>query len=365
MKEFYFNDGKTNILGRTVVNDEGLNLFWTGSGVEFITDASEAKLFVDSCYNEYEIWITVELNGEPSQRLLLDQGKRSITLFRGLTGKHHVRILRESQADLGYSRNRLVFEKLELNEGASVEKPEHGLTLEFVGDSITSGEGLNGAKEENDWVMSFFGFRDDYARVTSDLLNAEYRIISQSGWGYHCGFNNDTNMAIPRVYEYLCLGNEIAGKDKKYDFNEKPADFVIIYLGSNDMGGFTNDKWVDPISGKESKLTPDSNGGYDCPDGVIVTNDISNFLGVVREKNPKAHIILIEGMLGHNFEPLLRKAMLQFKEKHDDKITLLSVPDVSQKGYGSRLHPGKMTHEAAATVIVNEINSIVGKSDKG
>lgn len=62
--------------------------------------------------------------------------------------------------------------------------PEPKYRLEFVGDSITSGEGTVGAVYEEDWISAFFSAENTYPRMVADALSAEYRVISQSGWGY-------------------------------------------------------------------------------------------------------------------------------------------------------------------------------------
>ena len=62
--------------------------------------------------------------------------------------------------------------------------PEPKYRLEFVGDSITSGEGTVGAIYEEDWISAFFSAENTYPRMVADALSAEYRVISQSGWGY-------------------------------------------------------------------------------------------------------------------------------------------------------------------------------------
>ena len=43
-------------------------------------------------------------------------------------------------------------------------------------DFNTSGEGLFGAKEEEDWIPMFFSALKDYAYLTAKELDAEYQI---------------------------------------------------------------------------------------------------------------------------------------------------------------------------------------------
>ena len=67
--------------------------------------------------------------------------------------------------------------------GAFLPLPAPQYRLEFVGDSITSGEGAIGAVPEEAWAGAFFSAENHYARLTADALGAEYRCLSQSGWG--------------------------------------------------------------------------------------------------------------------------------------------------------------------------------------
>ena len=77
----------------------------------------------------------------------------------------------------------LLLTGLRFSGGDFLPLPEPAYRLEFVGDSITSGEGAIGAAGEEDWVSPFFSAVNHYAQMTADALGAEWRIVSQSGWG--------------------------------------------------------------------------------------------------------------------------------------------------------------------------------------
>ena len=83
--------------------------------------------------------------------------------------------------------------------------PERNLKIEFIGDSITSGEGATSARKRKlNWISMFFSAENNYAVMVSRALNADIRVSSQSGWGVCCGWNNDPNSAIPPIYGQLC-----------------------------------------------------------------------------------------------------------------------------------------------------------------
>lgn len=147
---------QVRVLGRTTGTDV-VNLFWTGSGIEFIYTGSELQVEVNADYDAYEPWLAVELNGVQISRVPLNKGKNEVCLFRGMTvGKpKHVRILKEVQAMHQDPGHLLQIVGLQYADGEFLQLPEPKYRLEFVGDSITSGEGTVGDACEEDWISAF------------------------------------------------------------------------------------------------------------------------------------------------------------------------------------------------------------------
>ena len=172
-------------LGRHTGRDP-LTLFWTASGMELEFTGSELWVDLFADYEVVEPWVSVELNGAWVARFAVNPGKSRICLFRGMTpGKaKHLRLLKDVQAMHDDPAHLLQITGLEYAGGEFLPLPEPQYRLEFVGDSITSGEGAIGAKPEEDWVGAFFSAENHYGRLTADALGAEYRCISQSGWGH-------------------------------------------------------------------------------------------------------------------------------------------------------------------------------------
>jgi len=77
---------QVRVLGRTTGTDV-VNLFWTGSGIEFIYTGSELQVEVNADYDAYEPWLAVELNGVQISRVPLNKGKNeACTDTEGSTG---------------------------------------------------------------------------------------------------------------------------------------------------------------------------------------------------------------------------------------------------------------------------------------
>ena len=234
-----------------------------------------------------------------------------------------------------------------------------------MGDSITSGEGAIGAKPEEDWVGAFFSAENHYGRLTADALGAEYRCISQSGWGIVTGWDNDVRHVMPPYYTQVCgvaMGqrNAALGAQQENDFSAWKPDAVIVNLGTNDTGAFDNPPWQDPATGKPHQLRRLSNGDFHPADAQKVANGVQHFLTLLRAKNPGAKLVWCIGMLGSELLPVLRQGMEQYKAiTGDSSVYLLELPNTTPETVGARQHPGAENHRQAAKVLTAFLRKIL------
>lgn len=118
---------------------------------------------------------------------------------------------------------------LQYGDGEFLVLPDPEYRLEFVGDSITSGEGTMGPVGEEDWISAFFSAENTYPRMVSDALSAEYRVVSQSGWGIVTGWDGIVENKIPPYYKQVCglltgERNASLGALEDYDFKAWQPD---------------------------------------------------------------------------------------------------------------------------------------------
>ena len=234
--------------------------------------------------------------------------------------------------------------------------PEPKYRLEFVGDSITSGEGTVGAVYEEDWISAFFSAENTYPRMVADALSAEYRVISQSGWGIVTGWDGNAENKIPPFYTQVCglltgERNASLGALEDYDFEAWQPDAVIINLGTNDATAIQS----------AAELGQEWAGTRDIEEvKEILTTAICDFLKVVRNSNPTAQIIWGYGMLGDNFLSVIREAVEGYaKQTADSRIHFLHLPDTTPDTVGSRLHPGVKAHQITAKEIETYLQALL------
>lgn len=341
-------------------------LFWTGSGLELLYTGSELWVEWNAGYDTMEPWVSVELNSAWISRFALSKGQSCSCIFRGMTPGRpkHIRILKDSQAMYGDPAHLLQVLALRYApDGDFLPLPEPRLRLEFVGDSITSGEGAIGAVGEEDWIGAFFSAENNFARLTADALGAEYRSVSQSGWGILCSWDNDPHAALPAYYTRVCgvaqgEKNAALGAQEENDFAVWQPDAVIINLGTNDEHAFANPPWTDPATGAAYKLRSLPGGGFDVQDAEGLIRAVCGFLMLVREKNPHAWLVWAYGMLGRGLQPLLAKGVERYRaQSRDNRAELLLLPDTTSETMGARRHPGLAAHQAAARVLTEYLRT--------
>lgn len=355
--------------GRTTGRLSPLALFWTGSGIELHAKGSELWIEVEADYDLYEPWISIVMNSVPVSRQMITAGRHWICVFRGMnknTAKK-VRIVKDVQpmsADPGCS---LQIHAVKF-DGEFLPVEAKPYRIEFIGDSITSGEGAVGAKSEEDWIPMWFSAIGNYAAMTADALNADYRIISQSGWGVLTGWDNNPHANIPEYYEKVCglltgEKNEALGALIPNDFAAWQPDVVVVNLGTNDAGAFQSPEWKNKASGETHKQRLNEDGIYNAEDVQAFEDAARSFLVKLRKHNPTAHVVWAYGMLGLPMMPMIYRAVDAYaKNTGDRRVAVFQLPNTTDETVGSRSHPGVRAHEQAAKELAGYLREILQNS---
>lgn len=355
---------QVRILGRHTHAGDALTLFYTASGIECLFTGSELWLELNADYETYEPWISVELNGAWISRFPVAPGHSEVCVFRGMTpgASKHVRVFKDVQAMSGDERHLLQITALRWAGGDFLPLPAPAYRLEFVGDSITSGEGAIGALPEEDWISAFFSAMNHYARFTADALGAEYRLVSQSGWGILSSWDNDPHCRVLSYYKEVCglaqgARNRELGAQQPNDFAAWPADAVIINLGTNDAGASHNPPWTDPQTGETygQNTTPEHR--------ALLEQAVVDGLQMLRRCNPQALLVWVYGMLGDELRPTLEQAIARYRrETGDDRVCFFPLPDTTPETVGARQHPGVQSHHRAADALTSFLQEALNRS---
>lgn len=345
-----------------------LPLFWAGSGLECLFTGSELHLMLEADFARYEPWVAVELNGAPLLRMPLARGRSEICLFRGMTAgvPKRVRLLKDTQPIGDDPRHFAAVRSLAWPDGAFLPLPAESCRLEFIGDSLTSGEGLVGARGETDWVCALFAASRSWAVRTADALNAGFRLISQSGWGVRSGWDNDPRHTLPGIWDAVCapagagqalaLGASEARSSGPGEAGGWPdgwqPDAVLVNLGANDANAMRGPAWIGP-EGERFCQRPDAEGM------ALLRAAAEGFLRRLRAAYPAAALVWAAGMLGDAVRAPLEGAVESLRAAGDGRVYYLPLPEVTDGTMGSRQHPGEGCHEAAAAAAAGFLREIL------
>lgn len=354
---------KINIYGRIGRQKSPLPLLFNGSGIEVVATGTDLWIDVETNSDFYEPWVAYEINGAFMGRMMLLPGEHRICLYRNMTPDtpKSVKFYRETQAMNDNPTCKVLVKGLE-TDGEFLDVPKRSCRVEFIGDSITSGEGTYGAHDDMDWLTMYMSASVNYATMTAKALNADYHLLSQGGWGVYCGWDNDIRHSIPSVYERLCgfsAGPEFEriGTQEPYDFEWQP-NAIVVNLGTNDDSAFFQPPFVDPITGQTYKQRLNEDETFNSEDVRKVQKAVCDFLIMLRKHNPSAHIVWTYGMLGSRLRAFLIEAIEEYKNISGDKnVAFLELPNTEEDGFGSHFHPGLKAHKAAAKVLTDYLSS--------
>jgi len=339
---------KIRLSGRFDPEQTGFPMMWSGSGAEMIVSATVLEVEISCKYQSHKPYLSFEVDGLRAQTFSPIPGKHWYNVFLNLDGskKHHVRIIKETQPFGNDAAAVLTLLRLR-TDGTFHQLPVAKRRIEFIGDSVTSGEGGRGPVSFMEWVPMCFCASDNYTRMTADALKAEYQVVSQSGWGVYCGWDNHPDSNLPRIYDQICGPVNAQGAEKSYDFSFNP-DTVVIALGANDHNAMKGEPYTDPQSGNVYKLSDNDEGRQKYEDACL------SFLQHLHKINPGARLVWVSYFTKGTVADCIQKAIDRMRASgvEVDYIVPFDFENYGRGGMGSRSHPGLMSHKRIAKALI-------------
>ncbi|MBQ7294973.1 MAG: GDSL family lipase [Clostridia bacterium] len=215
------------------------------------------------------------------------------------------------------------------------------LKIEFIGDSITCGYGIDEADPDGNFSTSTENFTKTYAYLTAQNLNADYSVVAFSGYGVISGFtSNGIRNEEATVGQYYDESVFLSyGRAMPWYFPDFISDIVVINLGTNDASYCS--------------------GSYQRRQMFI--SEYVSLLRTVRSYNPQAHILCILGDMNNYLYSSIEQAVEQYKSETADMAVeamtvdyRMDINDIVIDG-----HPGYMSNIYAAGVLSEKINSLL------
>lgn len=319
-------------LGRFDAKEAGCRLWWSGSGIATRLDCTRLEIEADVPDGEFTPWLAVTVDGAPVARFALRPGLHRYDLLgrmeRGFA--HEIAVVRDSQPT-DNDAGPLTLTNVYTDGKPELPEPKKRL-IEFLGDSLTVGEGTVGPTHAQEWRMVWISNQFAFPTLAARRLDAEKRVVALGGWGAHRSFDGDATHTIGGIYDALCA--VVRGGESAYDFAlQRPADAVVINLGTNDASALNKmddeERRAELAAFEESAVA---------------------LLEKVRLRNPGAAILWAYGLCGDAMAEPIRRAVARRNAKGDERTRYLALDDCAGD-LGSRSHPGRASHRRAAEQI--------------
>ena len=340
------------LVGRTYLNDDVLWAAFSGAGAEFIYTGKKLDITIvgdgASTAGNADNYARVAIYVDKERVIddMLDEKEKTYTAFESDSEKSvNVQIIKLSECTM----STFGIKPIKLGEGEKIEPAKaKDLKIEFIGDSITCGYGVDDPDKEHHFKTSTEDVTKAYAYKTAQALDADYSMVSISGYGIISGYTDSgkkPEQTIPQYYDKLGFSYnkfadslEVAGLEWNFD-NYKP-DIVVINLGTNDM------------SYAKNELTQ-----AEFEEGYI------EFLKQVRSHNPDSYIFCTYGVMGNTLIRNIKNVCDKYSEETgDNKVTFFTLPmqDENKNGIVADWHPSEATHEICAQRAVKTIKETLG-----
>jgi len=283
---------------------------------------------------------------EPAIRLTLHEKENRCILFESETEKTVcIHVMKFSEAAFAFAG----LKELELD--GSLEKQnktkanDSQLKLEFIGDSITCGYGIEGLWEKDTFTTRQERPDKAYAFLTAKALKAEVQLCSWSGIGITSNYVDPESVKLPDVHWLmqanwpytdkalsLRLGLEPEVWDSKARYE---PDLVVINLGTNDLS------WVRGIEDRRLNYIA----------------ALRQLIEAVHRRSPGAAILCCLGIMGEDLNKSAAEAVKLFK-KDFPAVKADFLPfnqQLEEDGIGADWHPSPLTHKKTAELLTKKI----------
>jgi lysophospholipase L1-like esterase len=348
---FVANQENVRFLGRTYFDNDVLWAIYSSSGAEFNVKAKRLDVCFkgDSQANLLSpegqtglARVVVFVNGERKLDELIYQPEQNFVVFDGTEEVEGVvQIIKVSEV----ANSVAGIKAISLDEGGKLWPTEQKeLKIEFIGDSITCGYGVDDEDRNHHFSTTTEDSTKTYAYKTAQALNADYSFVSISGWGVISGYTSNPAkkseyQVLPKYYDKLgfSYGSSFDGnmpQNIQWDFSFEP-DIVVINLGTNDDSYCKGDK--DKVA--------------------EFTREYKNFITKIRRYNPDAYILCTLGIMGNSLFPAIQNAVNEFQtETGDQKVDTLQFANQNMAdGIAADWHPTEKTNEKAAKLLIEKL----------
>lgn len=224
------NDNKFRYVGRFDGSIPGEVRFdWSGFYIQFNFTGSECALRMsDTNHNYYNVFV----DDRPAKTIDV-KSDTTIIVASGLSGEvHKIQVFKRTEGSQGIA----TFKGIEVSSTGMLlpwkDIPDR--KIEFIGNSITCGYGVEGKRPNEHWKPQTENNYLSYGPIMARAFGADYHITAHSGQGVvrNYGYKEKVSpQAMPDRFNRVFDEKE----EPVWDFSKWKPDLVVINLGTNDF----------------------------------------------------------------------------------------------------------------------------------
>ncbi|HSD06944.1 SGNH/GDSL hydrolase family protein [Flavobacterium sp.] len=328
------NDNKITYMGRVGVNNDSVSFYWPGTSATINFIGTKVSVTMKSNNEVGYFYAIVDNDVSKAFKFSTDNIKKNIVVASDLPYKKHTLLLYK----LSNNTSENILYNFEI-EGTPKLLPPNKLPkrkIEFYGDSITAGHGVDLADGANDSGQpQDFNNYFTYDALTARHFNAQYSIIARSGIGIMVSWFPEI---MPEVYDRI----NPEDPNSKWDFSSYEPDIVVINL-------FQNDSWIVNLPQNQQFI---ARFGTVKPTEEFIISAYKNFVQSIRKVHPKSHIICALGNMDATAKDSKWPGYIEqaVKRMNDTKIHTVFFP---YKNRGN--HPNKEEQQMMANDLIGFI----------
>jgi len=336
-------DPRIRWIGRVDVSDpERARFAWPATGLT--VNFSGRSLAVDledvplPDGTEETDWLAVVVDGTELPPLALAAGRRTYRIAAGLgPGAHSAELRKRTEAEVGT----VALRGIALDPGADLlpPPPAPARVVEIVGDSISTGFGIDGADADCPFSAATEDATGTYGALAARALGAEARVVAWKGKGVLRNDDPADPLTLPALYDRLLPGDPASPPAPA-----ARADVVVLNAGTNDYN-------------------------RSAPPDAEFRAAYAAFVDRLRAAHPEALLVLAlgpmlydEGAIDHRsrVRAATAAAIDGRRARGDDRIELLELWSDPADGVGCQVHPNRTTHRRMAGELVRLIEARLG-----
>lgn len=345
------SEANVKVLGRADFYNDTLWMVHSGSGAEFTFTGTKAVITMQSDSTimgsrDSQARVAVYVNGECVVDDMVDQMAEIYTVFESEAEEEcTIKVIKLTEA----TQSTVGIKEIKVTSNGEIQPAENKERLiEFIGDSITCGYGVEDEDRNHHFSTKTENIMKTYAYKTAEALDADYSMVSFSGYGIVSGYSGNgerqAEQLVPLYYDKLGFSyNAYIGQypaDFEWDFSKRQPDVIVVNLGTND----------------ESYTKTDAARREEYVNGYV------EFLKQIRENNPDATILCTLGVMGDALYTSVEGAVANYQSETGDAnvYSMKFAVQSSADGYAADWHPTEATHTKAAEKLTTEIKEIMG-----